>query len=110
MEEVYKNLEEVINCIRNSSEYQMCISLKEKMNTNEEIKTLVEQMKDYQKKYIRSGYDPIIKEEMTLLEKRLEEIPIYSIYNSNLERVNEMITYVKESLNDYFFELLNKKY
>jgi len=109
MEEFNKSLEEVISYIQNSNEYQTCISLKEQMNDNEEIKELVNQIKILQKKYIRSDYDSTLKEELNQLEEKLNNIPVYHIYSSHLERVNEMIDTVKESLNQYFQELLNKK-
>lgn len=110
MENVFKCLDEVISCIQSTKEYQMCISLKEKMNENQEIISLIEQVKKSQKEYIRSDYNPLIKEKLDTLEKELNAIPIYAIYLENLSRVNEMIDYVKDSLNDYFDELFPKKY
>lgn len=109
MENLYKALDEVIICIKESSEYKMCISLKEKMENNEEIKELVTKVKELQKKYVRSNYDNEVKKELDSLNKSLEEIPIYNIYLENLEKANEKIEYVKDSLNDYFYKLLNEK-
>ncbi len=110
MENVYKAIDEVIDTIINSNEYKTCISLKEKMSTNTEVMNLIENIKKMQKKYIRSEYDKEIKETLDSLEKQLNDIPIYAIYLENLSKVNEMIEYVKESLNEYFYQLLNKKY
>lgn len=109
MENLYKVLDEVILCIKESKEYEMCISLKEKMENNEEINKLVNEVKELQKKYVKSNYDEKIKKELDLTNQRLEEIPIYNIYLSNLEKVNEKIDYVKDSLNDYFYKLLNER-
>ena len=106
MEKLSK-LDEVVNIIKESKEYKNCIDLKNKMDSNEEIKLLVNKIKRLQKKYIRSSYDTSIKKELEEVEKELKEIPIYNIYLENLEKVNEMIDYVKDSLNDYFYELLN---
>lgn len=106
MEKLNK-LDEVVNIIKESKEYKNCIDLKNKMDSNEEIKLLVNKIKRLQKKYIRSSYDTSIKKELEEVEKELKEIPIYNIYLENLEKVNEMIDYVKDSLNDYFYELLN---
>lgn len=108
MENLYKALDEVILCIKESEEYKMCISLKEKMENNEEVNNLVNKVKDLQKKYVKSNYDDKIKKELDLTNQRLEEIPIYNIYLSNLSQVNEKIDYVKDSLNDYFYNLFNK--
>lgn len=109
MEELSRSLDEVVDCIKNSKEYKKCLELKEKMNTNDEINSLVKEIKIKQKKYIKNN-DSNILEELKLLEDRLNNIPIYHIYLENLEIVNTMINYVKDELNDYFYNLLNKKY
>lgn len=101
-----KELEEVINTIINSDDYKSCIQLKEKMSTNKEICELVEKIKILQKKYVRESDEEVL-EELKLLEERLNEIPIYVIYMQHLEKVNEMINYVKDELNDYFYKVLN---
>lgn len=109
MEDVIKALEEVVSCICNSKEYQNCIILKKQMNENDEVKELVDKVKKYQKKYVNT-HDKNIKLELDNLERQLNEIPLYTIYLQNLEIVNEKIDYVKDSLNEYFDQLLNKKY
>lgn len=101
-----KELEEVINTIINSNDYKSCIQLKEKMSTNKEICELVDKIKVLQKKYVRENGEEAL-EELKLLEERLNEIPIYVIYMQHLEKVNEMINYVKDELNDYFYKVLN---
>lgn len=101
-----KELEEVINTIINSDDYKSCIQLKEKMSTNKEICELVDKIKVLQKKYVRENGEEVL-EELKLLEERLNEIPIYVIYMQYLEKVNEMINYVKDELNDYFYKVLN---
>lgn len=101
-----KELEEVINTIINSDDYKSCIQLKEKMSANKEICGLVDKIKVLQKKYVRENGEEVL-EELKLLEERLNEIPIYVIYMQHLEKVNEMINYVKDELNDYFYKVLN---
>ena len=110
MEKVYKSLEEVINEIKNSSEYKEVLDIKEKMNENEELVELIEKVKELQKKYVRTNFDSNIKEELDRVENKLNDIPIYNIYLEKLELVNNKTNYVKDSLNDYFDNLLNKKY
>ena len=109
MEKLNKSLDEVVDCIKNSKEYKKCIELKEKMDSNEEVNSLVKEIKTKQKEYIKSN-DPNILSELKSLENSLNFIPIYHVYTINLEKVNEMINYVKDELNDYFIDLLNKKY
>ena len=107
MEELYKAIDEVTQCIVHSVEYQKCLKIKEQMSKNEELITMIQKIKILQKKYIRSHYDDSIKQELKHLEQELNQIPIYVIYLQNLDIVNQKIEYVKDSLNDYFYHLLN---
>ena len=77
------------------------------MSNNQDICELVEQIKKLQKKYVLEN-DSKILTELKSLEDRLNNIPIYVIYMQHLEKVNEMINYVKDELNNYFYQVLNK--
>lgn len=103
-----EKLNEVVKVIKDSKEYKICIDLKKQMDDNEDINSLVKKIKTLQKKYIRTN-DKDIKLELDSLEKELNEIPIYHIYMENLSKVNDMINYVKDELNNYFDLLLNEK-
>ena len=107
MEELYKALEDVIKCIVESKEYQNCILIQNKMKDNIELNNYINKVKEYQKKYIRSGYDKDIKKKLDLINNKLNEIPLYVVYLQNLEIVNQKIELVKDSLNDYFEKLFN---
>lgn len=103
-----EKLDEVVKVIRNSKEYNTCLDLKKQMDDNEDVNSLVKKIKILQKKYIRTN-DKDIKLELDNLEKELNDIPIYHIYMENLSKVNDMINYVKDELNNYFDLLLNEK-
>lgn len=107
MENFYNRLEELINYIKNTIEYKKCLELKNKMKNNSNINKLIEEIKDVQKKYIKSNYDSNIKKELDKLNEELNNIPIYIIYSENLDKVNQMISYVNDELNDYFYNILN---
>ncbi len=107
MEKLYQSVDDVISMISNSFEYQSCLSLKKKMMENDELSHMIQDIKKLQKDYIKSNYDPSIKSQLDQLEEKVSSIPIYYIYNQNLEKVNEMISYVNDSLNDYFYHLMN---
>ena len=102
-----KSIDSLISTIINSNEYKKCIELKEKMNTNKELTKLISEVKILQKKYIKSNYDEVIKQELEEKESKLNQIPIYSIYNDNLKVVNETLEVVNDSLNNYFYKKLN---
>ena len=109
MEKLNRSLDEVVDCIKESKEYKKCIELKEKMKDNEEVNSLVKEIKLKQKKYIKTN-DSNTYRELNELEERLIASPVYDVYTKNLEKVNEYINYVKDELNDYFMKLLNEKY
>lgn len=100
-------LNEVINTIINSDDYKKCIELKNTMTSNEELVSLIEKIKKLQKKYVNTN-DQEILVELEKLEEELNNIPIYVIYMQYLEKVNEKIEFVKDELNNYFYEVLNK--
>ena len=102
-----EKLDKVINYIMNSSEYQDCIKLKKQMSSNKDLIELIDKVKDLQKKYIKSNRDESIKKELDSNIKQLEDIPIYNIYMSKLDIVNRNIDYVKDELNEYFYNITN---
>lgn len=102
-------LSDIIDFIINSKEYKTALELKEKMSNNQEITSLIKDIKDLQKKYIKSNYSKKYEIELNKKNERINSIPIYSIYNNNLKVVNEMISIVNDELNNYFYKKLNKK-
>ena len=77
------------------------------MASNEELASLIEKIKKLQKKYVNTN-DQELLVELEKLEEELNNIPIYVIYMQYLEKVNEKIEFVKDELNNYFYEVLNK--
>ena len=109
VKQLNRALNDVVDYIKDSNEYKTCLDLKNKMSDNEEVNALVRQVKLLQQKYIKSNYNKEIKKELDEINKRLDDIPIYVIYKQNLEKVNNMINTVKDELNNYFDDLLNRK-
>ncbi len=99
-----KAIDDVISVIVNSKDYQQCLQLKDKMKKNQELMKLIEDLKKAQKEYVKSG---IGKEKIDSLEEELYQFPIYVVYMEHLEKVNDMLSYVEEDLNDYFYQLMN---
>ena len=97
-----EELNKIIDYITNSSEYKKCISLKDKMSNNSKLMDKINKEKVLQKKYIKSN-DLSIKKELDLLIEDLNNEPLYYNYMNNLEVVNEMISFVNDELNNYFY-------
>ena len=100
-----KAVEEVISVIQKSDDYQKCLALKEKMKQNKELMQLIENIKEAQKRYIKNGSQD--KKEIQVLEEKLSNYPIYVLYQQHLEKINSMISYVQDDLNEFFTQLLN---
>ena len=71
------------------------------------LEELIDYIKNLQKKYIKSNYDSDIKLELDKLNDELNNIPLYITYSENLEKVNQMISYVNDELTDYFYKIFN---
>ncbi len=102
-----EELNKIIDYITNSSEYKKCISLKDKMSNNSKLMDKINKVKVLQKKYIKSN-DLSIKKELDLLIEDLNNEPLYYNYMNNLEKVNEMISFVNDELNNYFYRVINE--
>lgn len=100
-----RTLEDVILTIKNSNDYIECIRLKEKMKKNRDLMCLIETLKTRQKELVKKGNQD--KKYLEEIEQQLYDIPIYSSYMQHLEKVNYMISYVQDELNDYFYNLFN---
>lgn len=103
-----KSVNDIVCSIIGSLEFKECIRLKEKMDNNTDIKELVESIKKLQKEYVRTS-DDSIKDELNILENRLESIPLYASYQRSLSEVNQKIDFIKDELNDYFYNVVNPK-
>ena len=101
-------LDDIINNIKASSEFEKCILLREKIENNKELLQLIETLKEKQKKDVRGNFqDDDVKKELDALLKKIESFPIYVEYSNNLSIVNEKISLLKDELNCYFVEKFN---
>lgn len=102
-----KAIDSLIEVIVSDYDYQMCLKLQEKMKHNMSLMDLIDKLKHMQKKYIKSGYNKDIKKDLDSLVDQLYQIPLYASYMMHLEKVNDMLSYIENELNQYFYELLN---
>ena len=101
-----KELIDVIDTIKRSSDYLACIKLKDEMSKNSNLMELISRVKKLQKEYVKTK-NMDLKVELDECQQRLEQNPLYVTYINHLEKVNLMISYVEEDLNRFFFELTN---
>ena len=107
MENLYSKLDDVIQCIKESSEYKNVLDIKKKMDSNEELKKKINDIKLLQKKYVKSNYDSSINKD---LDKLNDEEYFKALDNAKGESINLMTQEeVKQELinriNEYFTEI-----
>lgn len=104
--EIKEKVEEIVETIKNSSEYQEYLILEEKMKNHSRIPGLIEEIKKNQKELVRlqsEGKEIKEKEELlNNLEKELLEIPLYNDFINTQQKLNETFLLIKETMDHIF--------
>ena len=102
--EINDKVDEIIKCIEESSEYQKYLMLKEQINSNKELKMLINEVRVLQKDSIHHVKD------ISELDKKTDELnnhPLYREYINTLDNINNTFNIIENSLNNYFYQKLN---
>lgn len=103
---ILEKVDEIIEVIKKSPNYQKYLLLQEKMNSNQELINLINEVKDLQKMIVNGKDKEIeLKEKMALLENN----PLYREYNNTLNDINNEFAIVENTLNNYFDKKFNKE-
>lgn len=103
---ILEKVDEIIEVIKTSSNYQKYLLLQEKMNSNQELISLIDEVKSLQKMIVNGKDKEIeLKEKMALLEHN----PLYREYNNTLNDINNEFAIVENTLNNYFDKKFNKE-
>ena len=98
--EIINKIDEIINKIENSELYQKYLDLKEKLDNNKELMTLINEVKLLQKDVVHH----IDKKE--LLDKKINELnsyPLYREYSNTVFEINNVYAIIENDLNNYFY-------
>ena len=111
MDKILAEIEIIKEKIEDSREYKDYLYLKEKLDNNEKVKLLVEEIKSLQKLMVKKEHhkESIEKEENRLKEITtiLNDIPLYNDYLETQERLNETLFLISNTLKEYFNNLTN---
>ena len=110
-DKVINKIDEMIEIIKNSNEYQKYIEISNKMAKNEDIMHLINEVKALQKTLVK---DKNLGKNIEHIEKEindkvhlLEEYPIYLEYTYLQEDLNSAIKLIKSSIEDYIDKVIN---
>lgn len=104
--EVLSKVDEIINYIENSCEYKKYLLLKEKISSDREINTLLDEIRHLQK-VLANNYSLKNKEALDKKNDQLKCIPLYREYLNTLDEINNIFNIIENGLNKYFTEKLN---
>lgn len=102
-----KSLDSIICYLKNTKEYKMVNEYKKEIYNNKKLMYLIEEIKTIQKEYVKSNYSDNLKYKLDYKLEKLNSDSIYQTYSYYLEKVNGMISLVKNELNDYFENIVN---
>ena len=102
--EILNKIDEIISKIEQSDNYLKYLDLKDKINKNNELKLLINEIKVLQKDIVHH----INKKDLLNSKlKELEENPIYREYNNTIYEINSTYSIIENELNNYFNNKLN---
>jgi len=103
---ILDKVDEIIEVIKTSPNYQKYLLLQEKMNSNQDLINLINEVKDLQKMIVNGkDRETLLKEKMDLLENN----PLYREYNNTICEINNMFAIVENTLNNYFNKKFNEE-
>jgi len=104
--EILKKVDEIIDYIENTKNYHDYLLIKEKMNGDEEISGLLDEIRRLQK-LLANKYNKELDEELKKKNNELHSIPLYREYLNVIDEINNTLNIIENSLNNYFAEKLN---
>ena len=93
--EIEKKIDEIVNEIENSPEYQKYLKLKEDINKNKRLMELINKVKVLQKDYVHHLSS---KEELDSLLNELNDDPLYREYSNTLYEINNTFAIIETKL------------
>lgn len=105
-DKILKKVDEIIDYIENSDNYKKYLLIKEKLNNDQEITDLINEVKHLQKR-LANHCNKQLEIELEEKNKLLNSIPLYREYLNTLDEINNIYNIIENSLNKYFYDKLN---
>lgn len=105
-QEIPKKVQEIVDFIKSSEEYQKYLYLENKMKSHPTIPKTIEEIKKLQKEAVQKesqGLDiTSIEQRLSSLEKELKDIPLYQDFLYQQENLDYLFTYIKDAIEQLF--------
>lgn len=105
MENLLNKIDDLVDTIKDSKEYKHYLELEDKIKSNKEIMSLIEEVKTKEKAIVNSkniNDTDSLKRELDHLLSKLDEYPLYVEYIELQEDFNNLFGTIKDKLNNYF--------
>lgn len=107
--ELRESLNEIIEEVKLSKDYQDYLKIEDKLKGNKEITDLISDIKRLQKELVKKEYYQkdltSVKEEYESKLQKLNSYPLYVVYLESQRKVNEKLQYVRVEIQSFFDEI-----
>lgn len=104
--EILNKIDEIINYIENTPNYQRYLLIKEHMKDNQEINSLIGEIRVLQKRLVNNKRLDL-EDELKKKTNLLNNIPLYREYLNTLDEINNVFNIIENELNKYFSDKVN---
>lgn len=103
--EILDKIDEIVEFVKDSKEYQQYLFLEQKMKEHPKIPKLISEIKKLQKKAVKASNKEevsIIDEEILTIQNELEDIPLYVDFLRVQSELNVTFSIIKETIDKIF--------
>lgn len=108
MSDIKEKIDELFDDFEESKLYKDYLSVQDKMANDEEIISVINEIKKFQK-ISANNKDKSVELKINDLYKKLESYPIYQSYLIMHDEIEEELFMIKEIFDKYFMDLLSLK-
>ncbi len=102
--EILDKVDEIIKEIEDSDNYRKYLLLKKEIGNNKDLLILINKVKQLNKDYL---HNLVEKEELETVEKELNNHPLYREYLNTISLINNELSIIETTINNYFKKKLN---
>ena len=102
--EILDKVDDIIQTIESSNEYQKYLDLKKQIDNNKELKEMINKVRVLQKDVTHNVKKKEVLDEHIAM---LNNYPLYREYINSLAEINNIFSIIESNLNNYFYKKLN---